>query len=40
MTCDIIKGFILVCGVIPLCLALQTQINPWLYGFWINQFER
>jgi hypothetical protein len=40
MICDIIMGFILVCGVIPLCFVAASNFNSWLYGFWINQLER
>ena len=32
MILDIIKGFIIVCGVIPLCFVAASNFNSWLYG--------
>ena len=28
----ILLGFILVCGVIPLCFVAASNFNSWLYG--------
>jgi len=32
MIFDNIMGFILVCGVAPLCLVAASNFNSWLYG--------
>jgi hypothetical protein len=32
MIYDIFTAFILVCGVIPLCLVAASNFNSWLYG--------
>jgi hypothetical protein len=29
---DVILGFIIVCGVIPLCFVAASNFNSWLYG--------
>lgn len=40
MITDNLVGFVLVCGVIPLCFVAASNFNSWLYSFWINQLER